>query len=196
MNNQSNVSKSVHVNVNRGIRAPNVLCINKNNENIGVIPTNKAIKLAEDDGLDLVQVSMTKDKIPTCKIIDYGKYKYEQSKKQKLNEKKQRESIIKCKQIQFRPNTSENDLQIKAKKAADFLNEGCHVKVCVLFKGREQTHSSIVYERFNTFLRIVNDHNLLDGHLAKMIDGPKMESKSLSAQLALIKDTTQTAQAS
>jgi len=111
-NRRSNKNNNGRVYVNRDIRAREVRCIDHNDENVGVISTYKAIKMAEDAGLDLVQVSppsKDKDKIPICKIVDSGKFKFELSKRNKERAKKQRESHIKVKEIKFRPSTGTHD---------------------------------------------------------------------------------------
>lgn len=144
--------------VNNSIRVPRVICINSENKNIGTLPTKEALKMAQDQGLDLVQVSPpSKDKPPTCKIMDYGKFKYDSEKNRKESERKQRESIIKVKTIKLTPNTGIHDLQIKATHTSKFLQEKCKVKVAVVFKGREISHQELgakVLEQFLSFLPV------------------------------------------
>lgn len=171
---RSKSAAETHV-VNRSIRAPKVLCIDKDNVNLGVISTYEALKLAEDNGLDLVQVNWNGKEPPTCKILNYGKFKYEASKKQKLAAKHQRESEIKVKEIKFRPATDLNDLRVKAKHAEDFLNEGFRVKVCLVFKGREISHQNFGMETFDIFI------SLLPG--AQFLNKPSMEGKEMSVIL-------------
>ncbi|HVI42753.1 MAG TPA: translation initiation factor IF-3, partial [Anaerovoracaceae bacterium] len=127
--------------INHQIRGQKVFCINHENVNLGLIPLSQALNLAQEHGLDLVQVSApSKDRAPTCKILDSGKYKYDLSKKKKEAEKKQREAIVKTKEIKFRPTTDLNDLKTKARKAEGFIEEGCRVKISITFKGREISH--------------------------------------------------------
>lgn len=141
--------------INHQIKAPKVLCIDCNNDNIGIIDTYKALKLANEQGLDLVQIAVSVDRTPTCRITNYGKFKYEQSKKQKAAAKSQRESVSKIKEIKFRPSTDVNDLKTKANKAAEFLDEGHKVKISILFKGREISYQEVAYETLNTFLNLI-----------------------------------------
>src|SRR5690554_4765412 len=100
--------------------------------------------MALDAGLDLVQVSSGgRNSSPTCKILDYGKYKYQQSKNEKAAAKKQRENSVKIKEIKFRPTTDINDLRTKASKVQEFLNDGDKVKITIAFRGREVSHKEI-----------------------------------------------------
>lgn len=163
--------------VGRQIRAPKVLCIDKDNVNRGVISTYEALRLAEESGLDLVQINNggKEASVPTCKIINYGKFKYEITKKQKAAAKKQRESEIKTKEIKFRPTTDLNDLKIKAKHAQEFLDEGHRVKVSLLFKGRETTHQEYGIDTLNTFLDLLPEADLLNK--------PSLENKEMSVLL-------------
>ena len=136
------------------IRAPRVLCIDHDSTNLGVISLSEALKIAADQGLDLIQLSNGSP--PTCKIVDYGKYKYEQSKKTKEAAKKQRESISKLKEIKFHPTTDINDLKIKARKVVGFLDEGAKVKVTIVFRGwREASHRDIAMQTLNEFLSFI-----------------------------------------
>lgn len=117
------------------INAPNVLVIDINGENKGIMPTREAISVAREAGLDLIQVG-AKDNIPVCKVMDYGRWKYDQSKRDK--KKKQAQSIMK--EVKFRPNTGLNDLKYRAKQVDKFLREGSKVKLVVRFRGRELEH--------------------------------------------------------
>ncbi|MFA5048308.1 MAG: translation initiation factor IF-3 [Patescibacteria group bacterium] len=123
------------VNVNHGIKATKVLLINEDGLNLGVVTINEALSKAYTSGLDLVEVN-NRDNILVCKIIDYGKYKYEQDKiKKKSIQQKQQ-----TKEIKLRPNTGDNDLNYRAKHIDEFIGEGHKVKIIVKFKGREQEH--------------------------------------------------------
>lgn len=163
--------------VNRRISAPKVLCIDHNNDNVGVIPTSEALSLAEQQGLDLVQVSppSKNNRFPTCKILDYGKYKYDQSKKLKSQAKKRRESAVKTKEVKFRPCTDVNDLTVKAKRAARFLSEGHRVKVVVNFKGRELAHKDVAFDKMQHFFELVDEYEL--------INEPSMDGRTMVALL-------------
>ena len=107
-------------------------------EQLGILEKHNAIAAAEDLGLDLVEVAPTADP-PVCRIMDYGKFKYEQSKKAQIAKKKQR--IIQIKEIKVRPKTDSHDLETKAKNARKFLSEGNKIKVTVRFRGREIVHT-------------------------------------------------------
>ena len=169
--------KSSRVYINRDIRAREVRCRDKDNENVGVISIEKALSMAEEAGLDLIQISpSTNSSVPICRITDYGKYKFELSKKNKERAKKQRESAVKQKEIKFRPCTSLNDLQTKARMASKFLTDGCRVRVCIKFKGREMAHKFVAEDRFEEFLSYIEaDVNILNE--------PSMDGKAMIALL-------------
>lgn len=122
--------------VNESIRASQVRLIGVDGEQIGIISTKEALSRARISGLDLVAIS-GQAKPPVCKILDYGKFKYEQSKKQKDAAKKSREARVELKELYFRPGTDTHDVDIKLRKAMKFLADGNKVKFTVRFKGRE-----------------------------------------------------------
>ncbi len=143
--------------VGRSIRAHEVRCIDAEG-NHSVLSTLKALALAEQQGLDLVQISNgSRDEIPTCKILDYSKFKYEQSKKDKAVKKKQRENSVKIKEIKFRPSTGENDLKTKAKHAQEFMDEGHRIKVTIVFKGRELAYKDVARDTLDMFVGFLSD---------------------------------------
>jgi len=155
------------------IRAREVRCIDNNNNNLGVIPIQEAVEIASKAGLDLVQISPAKNNdAPVCKIIDYGKYKYDLSKRQKENAKKQRETSVKTKEIKFRPTTGINDLRVKASHAEKFINDGFKVKVTITFKGREMAHKEVGYETLQRFVELVSNMEL--------ISQPSLQGRMLS----------------
>ena len=144
--------------INAAIRAPRVLCIEDSGKNLGVIPTSEALLLATNSGLDLVLVSpAVNGKPPTCKIMDYGKHKYEESKKAKAAAKRQRETEIETKEIKFRPTTDTNDLKTKARKAMEIIEGGDQVRVIMTFKGRQLTHKEIGEATLQEFITLVPD---------------------------------------
>jgi translation initiation factor IF-3 len=175
-------SRNDRVFANKAIRAREVRCLDQDNKNLGVLPLWKAIKIAEDVGLDLVQISAS-DEITTCKITDYGKYKFDLSKKNKDKARRRRESTIKQKEIKFRPGTDINDLQIKARLASKFISDGCRVKVAIKFKGREVAHKIVAETRFEEFL----DFMEVDFYI---LNEPKMDGKTMVALLAAEKTRT------
>lgn len=160
--NRKSESNGDRIFVNQAIRSYEVLCIDQNNNNLGKMARNSAIALAQSAGLDLVQVSPgDRNQIPTCRILDSGRYKYDLSKRRKEAEKKQRENSIKEKEIKFRPSTDDNDLRVKAKKAEEFLEEGCRVKVSITFRGREMAHQNVANDTLKTFLSLVANAQVL-----------------------------------
>lgn len=109
---------------------------------LGVMPTQQAVRLAQEQGLDLVEVSPT-SRPPVCRVMDFGKYKYEQSKKQKQSKKKQH--TFQIKEVKFRPKTEEHDYQFKKKHAEEFLEKHYKVKITLMFRGREMDHKEMGY---------------------------------------------------
>jgi translation initiation factor IF-3 len=126
--------------VNRQIRAKQVLVISLENEKLGVMSAYEALDRAMEEGLDLVEVSPNSDP-PVCKIMDYGKFQYEKSKRAKEAKKKQAKVVLKT--IQFRSDTAEHDYQFKKRHAEEFLSQGWKVKAEVRFKGREMLHTNL-----------------------------------------------------
>ncbi len=122
---------------NRRIRVPEVRVIDENGEQLGIMPTQEALQRAMDAGLDLVEVSPTA-RPPVCRIMDFGKYKYEQAKKKKASKKAQTASQIK--EVKFRPKTEEHDFRFKLKHAEEFLLKHHKVKVTIMFRGREMSY--------------------------------------------------------
>lgn len=154
--------------VNSAIRVPKVICIDPDDKNLGPLVTRDALKLAQDYGLDLVQLSPpSKDRPPTCKIMDFSKFKYETSKKKKEADRKQRESTIKIKEVKFKPTTGSHDLEIKAKQAEKFLSENCRVKVAILFAGRSITHQDVGTKTLEHFLSFLPESSFkIDGNIS------------------------------
>lgn len=124
--------------INEEIREKEVRLIDSNGEQLGIVPTRKAMDLAENKQLDLVMIAQ-QAKPPVCKIMDYSKYLYEVSKKEKEARKNQK--VINIKEIRFSPNIEEHDMDVKAKNAEKFLKDGDKVKVTVRFRGRETDYS-------------------------------------------------------
>lgn len=145
--------------VNDQIRAREVRLIADNGEQVGVIPTVEARRRAANAGLDLVAINISNG-VPICKILDYGKFKYDQSRKDRENAKKNREARVELKEIQLRPTTDSNDLMVKAKRAQGFLEDGDKVKVVMKFKGREITHIDVGAQVMQDFLKNITDYKL------------------------------------
>ncbi|MGD8440459.1 MAG: translation initiation factor IF-3 [Holophagae bacterium] len=120
--------------VNRRIRISPVRAIAPDGEQIGVIPVEEALQIARDHGLDLVEIAPDA-RPPVCKILDYGRFKYERDQREK--EAKKRQSQIEIKEVKFRPNIGDHDFQTKLNRARDFLGDGSHVRLTVMFRWRE-----------------------------------------------------------
>ncbi len=133
-----NIAK--RINVNRRIRAKEVRLIDPDGKQLGVVPLMEALETAESHGLDLVEVAPNVSP-PVCRIMDYGRYKYQQSKK--LQEAKKRQSTFQVKEIKLRPRTGEHDFQVKMRHVKRFLNHRDKVKVTVIFRGREMAHTNL-----------------------------------------------------
>lgn len=128
------------------IRIPKVMVVDEDGEQLGVLDTQEALRMAEDKGLDLVEVAPTA-RPPVCKIMDYGKYKYELSKK--ARKARQASHTVKVKTIQFRPKTDDHDYQFKKKHIISFLQAGNKVKIVMRFRGREISHMDLALEFLN-----------------------------------------------
>jgi translation initiation factor IF-3 len=126
--------------VNREIRAPRVRVITETGEQIGVIALHEALARAEEAGLDLVEISGGSSP-PVCKIINYGKFRYDQTKREKESKKAQHQ--VKIKEIKVKPNIDNHDLEIKIKHAREFIAKGNKVKVTCMFRGREMAHPEL-----------------------------------------------------
>lgn len=123
--------------INRRIRAPRVRVIDQEGSQIGILPVEEALALAQESGLDLVEISPNAEP-PVCKIVDYGKYRYDQTKREKENKKAQHQ--VKIKEIKLKPNIDEHDFITKMKAARGFLEKGNKVKVSCFFRGREMSY--------------------------------------------------------
>ena len=160
--------------MNRAIRAPQVRCIDPDGEQLGVLDTREAISKAEDFGLDLVEVQPNVDP-PVCKILDYGKYKYEAQKR--ANEARKKQKIIEVKEIKLRPNIDEHDYQVKMRNVVKFLSGGDKVKVTLRFRGREMAHQEL---GANVLTRVREETE----EIAKIEAMPKMEGRQMIMVLA------------
>jgi len=126
------------INVNNGIRAKEIRLIDQDGEQQGVVSRSQALEAAESAGLDLVEVA-PKANPPVCRIMDYGRYKYQQSKK--LQETKKRSTSYQVKEVKVRPQTGEHDLDVKIRNIRRFLDNGDKVKVSIMFRGREMVYT-------------------------------------------------------
>ena len=160
--------------INEEITVPNVLLIDDAGEKRGVVPTAQAIEIAAAAGLDLVEVSPGTQP-PVCKILDYGKFKYQQQKKK--NEAKKKQKVVEIKEIKMRPNIDTHDYEVKAKAIRRFFEEGDKVKVTLRFRGREMAHQ----ERGMELLKRVQDDF---DDVAKVEQLPKLEGRQMMMVLA------------
>ena len=154
---------------NNRINSPEVQVISSNGENLGVLNTNKAIAMAKEEGLDLIEIAPNA-KPPVCKIIDMGKYKYDAQKK--ANKAKKKQKIMNLKEIKLRPVTEIHDYNFKIKNAQRFLEKGDKVKFTVRFKGREMQHTDLGNKLMD---RIIND----TAKMGKVEIHPKFEGKQI-----------------
>ena len=156
--------------INGQIRDKEVRLIANDGEQLGVMSAREAQKLADEAGLDLVKIS-PKAKPPVCKIIDYGKYKYEQTRKEKLAKKKQK--VIDVKEVRMSPNIDTNDLNTKINHAKKFLAKGARVKVTLRFRGRELAHVNASKYILDDFAKALEDVATIDKK-------PKFEGRSMT----------------
>ena len=154
--------------INSQIRISPVRVV-RDGEQLGVMPTSAALRLAQDDGLDLVEIAPTA-RPPVCHILDYGKFRYEQSIKEKENRKKQK--VTQDKEIRLSPVVEEHDLVTKVNQARTFLNEGKRVQFSLRFKGRLIVHKDIGFDVVARVLDKLND-------VATVDLSPRMEGKSI-----------------
>jgi translation initiation factor IF-3 len=169
-------NRSNRININRNIRAKEVRVIDPDGNQIGIIPTYKAIAVANDFGLDLVEISPNADP-PVCKIMDYGRYKYELTKKKQEAKKKQ--TTFQLKEIKVRPKTGDHDLNTKIGHIKKFINRKDKVKVTVIFRGREITltqQGRILLQKIvqeTEEIASVEQHPKIEGRTMVMVLAPK-----------------------
>jgi translation initiation factor IF-3 len=155
--------------INERIRAPEIRLIGADGENVGVITPERALVMAEEAGLDLVEISPNAVP-PVCKIMDFGKYKYETQKRESEARKKQK--IIEIKEIKFRPNTDKHDYEVKMRSVFKFLEEGDKVKITLRFRGREMAHQNLGRELLERVAEDTKD-------VGKVENFPKMEGRQM-----------------
>lgn len=159
---------------NREIRLPRIQLINEEGENLGIVPTDEALKMAEEAGLDLVEISPNSEP-PVCKILDLGKLKYANQKKAAEARKKQK--IVEIKEIKMRPNIDTHDYEVKMKAMNRFFEEGDKVKVTLRFRGREMAHMELGMK----LLMQVKEDTV---NIAKVEAEPKLEGRQMMMVLA------------
>jgi translation initiation factor IF-3 len=162
--------------INWDIRAPEVRVIDPEGKQMGILAVKEAIRIAEERGLDLVEVAPNSQP-PVCRIMNYGKYKYQQSKR--TQEARKHQTVIHIKEVKVRPRTEEHDFQFKLRHVKHFLDEGNKVKISILFRGREIAHPEFGKEMLNRFVEelkdimVIEQFPRLEGRNMVMIMAPK-----------------------
>ncbi|HVP51299.1 MAG TPA: translation initiation factor IF-3 [Terriglobales bacterium] len=162
------------IRTNERIRAREVRVIDDEGKQIGILPPFEALKLAREKNLDLVEVSPTAQP-PVCRILDFGKYLYEQEKKERAAKKHQK--IITIKEVKFRINVDEHDYEFKKNHVLRFLEDGDKVKATIFFRGREMTHTNLGREILDRLIKDIGDKGVVEFR-------PRMEGNTLHAILA------------
>ena len=165
-NNNFRGKKDLHK-INNFISSEEVRVILDDGEQLGVMNKKEAISIAQDRGMDLVEIAPN-NKPPVCKIVDYGKFKYQEQKKK--NEAKKKQKVIETKELKIRPGTGEHDYQVKIRNAQKFIKEGNRVKFSLRFKGREMEHSNLGIDMLK---RVKTDL----GELIRVEMEPKIEGR-------------------
>jgi translation initiation factor IF-3 len=155
--------------VNERIRIREVRVIDGDGQQLGIIPTEEALRRAYEKGLDLVEISPT-SRPPVCKIMDYGKFKYQQKKKE--HEARKHQTVVELKEVKFRPKTEDHDIEFKVAHIKRFITEGHKVKVTLMFRGREMSHMDIGAA---VLQRII----ALTAELAKVEQAPRTEGRNM-----------------
>lgn len=155
--------------MNEKIRAPEIRLIGAEGENVGVVTPEQAMSLAEEAGLDLVEISPNATP-PVCKIMDFGKFKYEQQKRE--NEARKKQKTIDIKEVKFRPNTDKGDYDVKMRNVTRFLEDGDKVKITLRFRGREMAHQNIGRELLERVAEDTKD-------IGRVENFPKMEGRQM-----------------
>ena len=160
--------------INQRIRVPEVLVIDEQGGQLGTIPTFQAIQLAQERGLDLVEVAPAAQP-PVCRLLDYGKFRYIQTKKEREGRKTQKINLLR--EVRFRPRIGDHDMEAKKRVVKKLLDEGSKVKLTVMFRGREITHQDIGVELLRKTAEAFKDE-------AKLEKSPTMEGRRLSIIIA------------
>lgn len=160
--------------INKEIRVPKVRLIGKDGKQIGIVPTAQALTQAQSDNLDLVEISPNANP-PVCKIIDYGKYRYQMTKKERENKKAQHQA--KLKEVKVKPNIDDHDLEVKTKRAREFIEKGNKVKVTCMFRGREMARPELGQKVVHRLVEALSD-------IAQTEAPPKQMGRNYSLVLA------------
>jgi translation initiation factor IF-3 len=167
------ISKITATRVNFGIRVREVRVISSEGEQLGILQTRDAIKQAEDLGLDLVEVAPTANP-PVCRIMDFGKYKYEMSKK--AHDSRKHQTVILVKEVKLRPRTDDHDVNFKVNNIKRFLADGHKVKVSIMFRGREMAHPALGRALLERIVKEVENEAIIEQH-------PRMEGRNMYLML-------------
>ncbi|MDI1475870.1 translation initiation factor IF-3 [Polyangium sp. y55x31] len=162
------------IRINQRIRVPEIRVIGEEGEMLGIMPTHEALRRAQERGLDLVEVNPKADP-PVCKILDFGKYKYDEKKK--AREAKRKQSVVEIKEIKLRPKTDDHDLQFKTRAALRFIEAGHKVKFTVRFRGREITHPEKAQEQLDWIVQQCDE-------VANVEVRPVMEQRTMTLLMA------------
>lgn len=160
--------------INDEIRVKEVRLTSADGEQLGIVATKDALRMAQEKEQDLVEIAPNA-KPPVCRIMDFGKFKYEQSKREKEARKKQK--VISVKEVKIRPNIEDHDLEVKTKNAVKFLNEGDKVKVTLMFRGREMAHAELGRQLLSKVAEITKEIATIERH-------PKVEGRNMIMILA------------
>lgn len=160
--------------VNQQIRVPKIRLIGSDGKQVGVVTTEEALQMARNEGLDLVEV-VAKSEPPVCKLVDYGKFRYDQTKRKKEGKKLLHQ--VRVKEIKFKPNIDTHDLDFKIKRAKSFLQKGDKVRISCMFRGREMLHKEIGHRIFEKICEEI-------GELGSVESPPKFLGRTLSVVVA------------
>ena len=161
--------------INEQIRDPEIRVIGPNGDMLGIMPSRKAFEIAADQGLDLVKISPTAVP-PVCKIIDYGKYLFDQKKREKEDSKKQ--SVVELKEVQLSATIDVGDMKTKANQSAKFLSKGNKIKIALRLKGRQMQHADLAFAVVNDFLAMLPEGSY-------KVDKPaKLEGRIISTTIS------------
>jgi translation initiation factor IF-3 len=170
----TSISKAQEIRINEGIRVREVRVVSAEGEQLGVMPTQQALEAARSQELDLVEVA-PEAQPPVCRIMDFGKFKYTQARRQKEARKKQ--TVILVKEVKMGPKTEKHDFDFKLKHVRRFLEEGHKAKVTVRFKGREMAHTELGWKMLQRMVEAVSD-------IAVTENNPRMEGRMLHIMLS------------
>lgn len=171
------ISRPVQTRVNERIRIREVRLIDEEGQQVGIIPTRDAMEMARSRGLDLVEVAPNAVP-PVCRIMDYGKFRYEQSRKER--ESRRNQHVIELKEVRIRPKIDDHDLETKGRQAAKFLDAGDKVKMTVLFRGREMAHPDIGKALLDQLADMLRPHGTIE-------QTPRLEGRTMTMMLNPLK---------